>query len=166
MITSWRAVLWLFVITAVVFVGSALMVAGPPRSNLGPYVVLAALNTLPLLALRRNPLAVVASLAIAYPLWVVLDQGTAMLQSLPTLVAMYAAGAWQRPLWLRTLALLAPLWMMGADVSGWWDVGLVELGYVAAVLLVVWMLGVVVAERQAYATELEAKTELLEAGAS
>ena len=58
------------------------------------------------------------------------DFGTAMLQSLPTLVAIFAAGAWQRPLRLRATALLAPVWMMSAAAAGLWDVDLADLGYV------------------------------------
>jgi hypothetical protein len=71
------------------------------------------LNTAPLLLLGRNPLAVVLVFGIAYPLWLdpplvdVVNSGH-VLQAVPTLVAMYATGSWDRPLWLRACALITP----------------------------------------------------------
>lgn len=162
MIESTRAVVAITVVAAVIFVGTAVTGAGLPDQNPTWFVVLIGLNTLPLLAVRRNPLVILAVFSVAYPLWVAAEFGTAMLQSLPTLVAIFAAGAWQRPLWLRATALLSPVWMMAAAAAGLWDVGLVDLGYVALVLGGVWALGMALAERQAYATALEARTAELQ----
>ena len=163
MVRSARAVMVITGLAAVVFVGSAVSVTGLPGRAPVLFVVLVAANTLPLLAVRWNPLAVVATFSVAYPLWVAAEYGTATLQSLPTLVAMFAAGAWERPLALRATALLAPAWMMAGAVTGLWDVDLIELGYVAVVLGVVWLFGVVVARVQADARELQARTAQLEA---
>lgn len=161
MLPSHRTVVAMTAVTAVVFVGSAWSVAGPPDGRLAIYAALVAANTLPLLAVRQHPLAVVATCSVAYPLWVDSGFGTAEVQSLPTLLAMYFTGAWNRPLWVRALALLAPVWMMAAAAMGLWDVSLLALSYVALVFAIVWALGVVVAGRQAYATTLEARTEQL-----
>jgi signal transduction histidine kinase len=164
MTLSLRTLVLLTAAVAVVFVASAWSVVGAPDGDdVVPYVALVAANTLPLLAIGRHPLAVVVVFAVAYPLWVDSGFGTAEVQSLPTLVAMYATGAWDRPLWIRALALLAPVWMMAAAATGLWDVPLLALSYVALVFAIVWALGVVVAGRQAYATTLEARTMQLDA---
>lgn len=125
-------------------------------------------NTAPLLFLRRNPLAVVLLFAVAYPLWldpIVVDwvhQGH-VLQSLPTLVALYAAGAWDRPLRVRAIALITPAWMMTAVVIGYWDTNASDLSFIALVFVIAWALGVVAAGRRTYVDELERKTAELEA---
>lgn len=54
-----------------------------------------------------------------------------VLQSLPALVAVYATGARDRPLWLRMLALVAPVWMLGAAVTGYWPATVDDLLYVS-----------------------------------
>jgi signal transduction histidine kinase len=124
-------------------------------------------NTAPILFVRVNPLVVVLTFAITYPLW--LDplwggppRDGHVLQSLPTLLALYATGAWQRPLWLRAIGLVTPVWMLGAAVTGYWPTDVDELLYVALVLGIVWVLGVVDSGRRAYAGELERRTHQLE----
>ncbi|CAN5902747.1 histidine kinase [soil metagenome] len=150
-------------VTAVIFVTTSWSVAGPPDGSPVLYVGLIAVNTLPLLLVRRHPLAVVAVFSVSFPLWVDADFGIAALQSLPTLVAMYATGAWDRPLWMRALALVSPVWMMTAGVTGMWVTELLTLGYVALVFTMGWALGVVLAGRHSYVTELEARTLQLDA---
>ena len=162
MLDSFRATVALTAVLAVVFLAAEWSVTGWPDSGLALFVVLAAANTLPLLAIRHNPVAVVAVFSVAYPLWIAAGFGAATLQSLPTAAAMYAAGAWRRPLALRALALLSPAWMLAAVVAQVWPVPVVELGYVAIVLVVIWALGVTVASRQAYAEQLEVRTAELE----
>ena len=124
-------------------------------------------NTVPLLLLGRNTLVVVLLFAIAYPLWLdpplVEDVNSGhVLQSVPTLVAMYATGSWDRPLWLRACALITPAWMMGAAVAGYWDTSAGDLSFVALVFVIAWGLGAVAAGRRTYADELERKTVELE----
>jgi DNA-binding CsgD family transcriptional regulator len=132
-----------------------------PLDGLG-WALLAA-NVLPLLALRRAPLLVVACLSVAYPAWAALEYPTHLLQSLPTLAAMVAVGASPRPLWWRALALLCPLEMLAGAATGIWDVDLLEIGYVAIVFVSGWVLGVVLAARRSYTRALEEKTAALEA---
>lgn len=156
---------WLLALTALltaVFVGSGWWEAGIRYDVLPRELVLLAANTLPLLAIRRNPLAVVLFLSLAYPTWIDFGHPSHELQSLPTLVSMYALGAWNRPLWLRAIGLIAPVWMVGAAAFGWWDADPLGLSYVGLMFVVVWALGVVMAGRRAYATELEARTAELE----
>lgn len=162
MLDSFRATVALTAVLAAVFIAAAWSVTGWPESGLVLFVVLAAANTLPLLAIRHNPVAVVTVFAIAYPLWIAAGFGAATLQSLPTAAAMYAAGAWRRPLALRALALLSPVWMMAAVVADVWLVPVIELGYVAIVFVVIWVLGVTVASRQTYAEQLEVRSAELE----
>lgn len=131
-------------------------------------VLLILANALPLLALRWNPVVVTLVLGMTYPLWVGgyfsdFERDGHLLQSLPTMLALYAAGSWDRPTWYRAMALLTPLWMMGAVVFGLWPTDTLELVYVYVVLVVVWALGVTIAGRRSYAAELEAKTAELEA---
>ena len=129
---------------------------------------LIAANTAPLLLIGRNPVAVVLLFAVTYPLWLdpigddIVRQGH-VLQSLPTLVALYAAGSWDRPFWVRAVALVTPVWMLVAAIVGLWENEVDELSFVAVVLVVVWGLGVVVAGRRTYTDELEQKTIELEA---
>jgi hypothetical protein len=110
-----------------------------PLDGLG-WALLAA-NVLPLLALRRAPLLMVACLSVAYPAWAALEYPTHLLQSLPTLAAMVAVGASPRPLWWRALALLCPLEMLAGAATGIWDVDLLEIGYVAIVFVSGWGAG-------------------------
>lgn len=162
MIDSFRRALAVTVVLTVVFVASAAVAGGfgPPF----PGLALAALNTLPLLWLHRNPLAVVLVLCVAYPLWIATGHEPHLFQSLPALVVLYATGTWSRPLWLRAVALVAPVWMLVAVLVGLWeDVKLADVGYVAVMLALVWTLGVLVAARRSYVTQLEEKTTALEA---
>jgi ABC-2 type transport system permease protein len=71
MIDSTRRVLAVTVVLAAVFVTSALSLGGLDRPNVAWSLVLLALNTVPLLALGRNPLAVVLVLCVAHPLWLI-----------------------------------------------------------------------------------------------
>jgi signal transduction histidine kinase len=132
-----------------------------PLDGLG-WALLAA-NVLPLLLLRRVPLLALACLSVAYPAWAALEYPTHLLQSLPTLAAMFAVGASPRPLWWRALALLTPAEMLAAVASGIWPVDLLEIGYVAIMFVSGWVLGVVLAARRSYARTLEEKTAALEA---
>ena len=149
---------------AAVFAGSA--VAQGELTGVSAYL-LVLLNTAPVLLLDRNPVGVVLTFAVAYPLWLDppgsdLVRDGHVLQSLPTLVALYAAGAWDRPLWVRVLALVTPAWMLGAAVTGYWPTSVNDLLYVALVLVIVWWLGVVDAGRRSYAAELEGRSRELE----
>jgi signal transduction histidine kinase len=125
--------------------------------------LLLAANVLPLLALRRAPLAVLLVFGVAYPTWATLEYPTHLLQSLPTLVALGVVGAAPRPLWWRAIGLLVPAEMMLAAISGVWDVDVLEIGYVAIVFVSGWALGVVLAGRRSYARALEEKTAALQA---
>jgi signal transduction histidine kinase len=147
---------------AVIFAGSGWLVEGIDTQRLPRELVLIGVNTLPLLAVRRQPLAVVALLGIAYPTWVGLGHPLHELQSLPTVVAMFALGVWDRPLWLRALGLALPAWMVAGGTLIWGG-DLLELTYVAVFLVVVWGLGVGWADRHAKASALESRTIELEA---
>ena len=132
-----------------------------PLDGLG-WALLAA-NTLPLLVLRRIPLAVLLLFGCAYATWASLEYPTHLLQSLPTLAALGVVGAAPRPLWWRAIGLLVPVEMMAAASSGVWDVDVLEIGYVAILFVSGWVLGVVLAGRRSYARALEEKTAALEA---
>jgi hypothetical protein len=93
MLPSRRTVVLITAASVGVFIASAWAVAGPPDTAPEAFVALVAANTLPLLAVRRHPLAVVVVFSVAYPLWVDSMFGTAEVQSLPTLLAMYFTGA-------------------------------------------------------------------------
>lgn len=149
------------VFLAVVFAGSGWLLEGIDTRRLPQELVLVAANTLPLLAIRRQPLAVVAVLGVAYPTWVALGHPLHELQSLPTVVAMFALGVWDRPLRLRAVGLLLPLWMVAGGTLIW-DGDLLELSFVGVFLVVVWTLGVGFADRHAQAVALEARTNELE----
>lgn len=69
MFASFRWVVALTAALAVVFAVSGWAVEGIQWSRLPRELVLVALNTLPLLAVRRNPLAVVAVFSVTYPTW-------------------------------------------------------------------------------------------------
>ncbi|MFN8082209.1 MAG: histidine kinase [Kineosporiaceae bacterium] len=125
------------------------------------------LNTAPVLLVARNPVVVVLAFSVTYQLWLDPPGGDLVreghvLQSMPTLVALYAAGAWNRPLWIRVLALATPAWMLAAAVTGYWPTSVDDLIYVALVFVIVWWLGVVDAGRRRHAAELEVRTRELE----
>jgi len=119
MFASFRWVVALTAALAVVFAVSGWAVEGIQWSRLPRELVLVALNTLPLLAVRRNPLAVVAVFSVTYPTWVALGHPIHELQSLPAIAAMYALAGWDRPLWLRALGLVMPVWMVTGGVLLW-----------------------------------------------
>lgn len=123
-------------------------------------VPLLALNTLPLLFLRRNPLVVLFVFGGAYPLWVATGHEPHLLQSLPAVAAIYAAGAWRQKLWIRALGLIGPAWMMAA--AAFWSAPESDIGYAAVVFVIVWALGAALESRRSYAEQLEAKTAALE----
>lgn len=148
------------VVTAV-FVLSAWHGGTLQQTNIPRDAALIALNTLPLLAARRNPLAVVAVFCVAYPLWPIVHDTAHPLQSLPTLAALYALGGWDRPLWIRSIGLLSPAYMFGAVAVGWWPTDLLLIGYVAVVFVAAWVLGATLAARRRYIEELEGKTRAL-----
>ena len=163
MLNSTRSVLAVTAALTLIFVVSAISTGDLDRSSLGRDLLLVAVNTLPLIALRRNPLLVVLIFSATYPLWIAVGHEGHILQSLPTVTAMYALGSWDRPLWVRAIGLVTPVWMVAAAVSGMWEADPLELGYVAVFFVVVWVLGVVIAGRRSYAMELEQKTADLEA---
>ncbi|WP_117210496.1 sensor histidine kinase [Allorhizocola rhizosphaerae] len=151
MIRSWRAVLAVTVVLTAVFVVSG----GWDRAHVARDVVLIALNTLPLLLLRHQPVAAVLVICAAYPAWLVAGHEASMFQSLPMLAALYASGAWAKPLWVRAIALVAPVWCLYAVLSGWWEgAGLGDVGYIVVMFVLMWTLGVVVAALEAARREL------------
>jgi len=161
MFASVRWVVALTAALAVVFAVSGWAVEGIQWSRLPRELVLVALNTLPLLAVRRNPLAVVAFFSVTYPTWVALGHPIHELQSLPAIAAMYALAGWDRPLWLRALGLVMPVWMVTGGVLLWGG-DVLELTFVGVFLVVVWGLGALIADRRAHARTLEARTRELE----
>lgn len=128
MLTSSRWLPGLTLVLAVVFLVSGWVEAGVDGDGLGLELGLVAVNTLPLLLVRRYPLIVLFILLAAYPTWVATGHGTHLLQSLPTLMCLYVVGAWERPLWLRAIALLGPAFMLGSALVGWWEVDPLEIG--------------------------------------
>jgi signal transduction histidine kinase len=164
MLRSTRSVVALTLVMAVVFAVSGWVTHGVDRDGIWLELALIAANTLPLLLLPRNPLIVVLVLAVTYPVWVSTGHGAHLLQSLPTLAALFYLGTWDRPLWLRAVGLASPVWMMSSSIAGWWDVDdPLEIGYVAVVFVTVWVLGVLIAARRDHVAELERKTAALEA---
>ncbi|MPZ54322.1 MAG: sensor histidine kinase [Acidimicrobiia bacterium] len=125
-------------------------------------VMLVGLNTLPLLLIGWNPVVVAVLFGVAYPLFLTAGNEGHVLQSLPTLVSMYAAGSWAHPVGIRAIALITPIWMMVAVMTGYWPTDVLEIWFVGIVLAVVWALGVVIADRQRNVAELELKTVQLE----
>lgn len=161
---GWRPGWWvvpLTVLMVVAFAGSGWSISGMDRDQMTRELLLIAVNTLPLLAIRRNPLLVVAIFSIAYPAWVALGHPTHELQSLPTIAAMFALGAWDRPLWIRMLGLITPAWMVVGGTL-YWDAELLELTFIAVFFVVVWALGVLIADRRARTRALETRTRELE----
>lgn len=156
-----------FVVTAVltaVFTMSVFYAGGFDEPHVARDLILLALNTLPLLGVRRHPVAVVLVFSVAYPLWLMAGHEAHLFQSLPTLAALYAAGSWPRELWVRAIALVGPTWMMAAAAVGIWPgADLAEIGYIAVMFVLAWGLGVVIAGRRAYAQQLEVKTAQLAA---
>lgn len=164
MIDSFQRALAVTVAVTAVFVLTVFAEGGLAGDQLATGLPLLALNTLPLLALHRQPLAVVLVFCLAYPSWLDAGHPSHMFQSLPTLVALYAAGAWSRPLWLRAVALIAPVWMLVAVLIDWWpDARLHEIGYIAVIFGLGWLSGVVVAGRRSYVQQLEERTAALQA---
>lgn len=156
---------WIVTFTVVmvaVFAGSGWASRGIATDVLGRELLLIAANTLPLLALRRNPLLVAFAFGVTYPMWVAFGHPVHELQSLPTVAAMFALGAWDRALWARATGLVLPVWMVFGG-SVFWMGDVLELAYVGVFFVVVWALGVVLADRQAQARALEVRTRELEA---
>ncbi len=161
MVVSNRWLVALMAVLTVVFAGSGWMLEGLDPDRFPREAVLIAANTAPLLLLRRNPLVAVLALATAYPIWVAWGHPIHELQSLPSIVAMYALGAWERPLWLRAVGLAAPVWMVVGGVLLLGGEAL-ELTYVAIFFVVVWVFGVLITDRRAHALALERRTAELE----
>lgn len=162
MVGSPRRVVALTAVLTAVFVASVFVEGGLVRGQVARDVALLALNTLPLLAIARWPLAALATFCVAYPVWLNTGHDSSIVQSLPTLAVVYAVGAWERPLWLRAVGLVAPVWLATAAISGLWNADTIEVGYVALIFFVVWGLGVAMTGRRSYALQLEAKTAALE----
>jgi signal transduction histidine kinase len=155
--------LGLSVALGVVYLASTIANADEGRS-LDPlgWMLLAA-NTLPVVAVRSHPFAVLVTFALAYPAWATFEYPGHILQSLPTMAAMAAVGAAPKPLAWRSLGLLPPCEMLAFVLLSVWDVDVLEIGYVAVVFVVVWGLGVALAARREYSRELEEKTTALQA---
>lgn len=163
MIDSARRAAAVTIVLTAVFVASAFEPGGLVQTNAVLDTSILALNTLPLLALHKNPLAVVLTFAVAYPLWLETGHQANVFQSLPAIAALYAVGSWPWPVWLRAIGLVTPAWMFAAAALGLWpDANLFEIGYVAVMFALVWALGVVLAARRAYTEQLEEKTAALE----
>jgi signal transduction histidine kinase len=160
MISSSRRLLALTAVLTAVFVLTAWRLGDLGPDELPRDLTLLALNTLPLLLLRRNPLVVLLVFSVAYPWWLFLDHEPHLLESLPAFAAMYAVGGWDRPFRVRVFGLLAPAWMMAA--AAFWRAPESKIGYVAVMFVVVWALGAVIASRQSYAEQLEARTAALQ----
>ncbi|HZA39590.1 MAG TPA: sensor histidine kinase [Actinomycetota bacterium] len=146
-----------------VFLASTLANSEDGRSLDGLGWLLVAVNTLPILAVRSHPFSVLATFALAYPLWATFEYPGDILQSLPTMAAMAAVGAAPKPLAVRALGLIPPAEMLAFVLFGGWDVDVLMIGYVAVVFVVVWALGVALAARREYSRQLEEKTLALEA---
>jgi signal transduction histidine kinase len=146
-----------------VFLASSFVDSDDGRSVDALGLLLVAANTLPLIAVRSHPFAVLFIFALAYPLWATFEYPGHILQSLPTMAAMAAVGAAPRPLALRALGLIPPIEMLVFVMISVWDVDVLEIGYVAVVFVVVWALGVALAARRDYSRALEEKTLALEA---
>lgn len=160
MIGSSRRLLALTAVLTAVFTLTAWRLGDLGSGGLPRDLTLIALNTLPLLLLRRHPLVVLLVLSAAYPLWLLLDHRPDLLQSLPAIAAMYAVGAWDRPVRVRALGLLAPAWMLA--VAALWQAPSSQIQYAAVIFVVVWALGAALASRRSYAAQLEARTAALE----
>lgn len=139
---------------AVTFAGSGWVLESVDAQRFPRELLLIAVNTLPLLAIRRNPLVVVAVFSVAYPTWVALGHPIHELQSLPTIAAMYALGGWDRPLRVCALGLITPAWMVAGGTLLWGG-DLLELTFVGVFFVVVWGLGALLADRHAHAQALE-----------
>lgn len=162
MFDTFRSVALATAVNVGVFVASAWW-SGDLDDRVAADIALIALNTLPLLLIRWNPVVAVVIMTVAYPLWVLTGNDGHILQSLPGLTAIYAAGVWSRHIAVRALALVCPTFMLGSALSGWWEgVDILEIGYIAIVFVAVWSLGVVLAARRAHVLELEEKTAALE----
>lgn len=150
------------VVLTAVFALSGWAVAPIEPGRIPLAVILLIVNVVPLLAVRDHPLAVLAWFSVAYPAWLLLGFPAHLLQSLPTLVAMYATGAWDRTLGIRAWGLATPVWMLVATVTGWWEASPLEIGYVAVMFVGVWVLGSVVADRERHAAVLQERTRELQ----
>lgn len=150
MFDTFRSVALATAVNVGVFVASAWW-SGDLDDRVAADIALIALNTLPLLLIRWNPVVAVVIMTVAYPLWVLTGNDGHILQSLPGLTAIYAAGVWSRHIAVRALALVCPTFMLGSVLSGWWEgVDILEIGYIAIVFVAVWSLGVVLAARRAH----------------
>lgn len=145
-----------------VWTASVFIEGGLVPGHLARDLALLALNTLPLLAVGRFPLAVLSVFCVAYPLWLETGHESSIVQSLPALAALYAVGAWDKAAWIRALGLIAPIWMVGTAIGNVWNADTVEVGYIALIYFVVWGLGAAMTARRSYALQLEAKTTALE----
>lgn len=161
MFGSFRWVVALTAVLAAIFAAAGLAAGGLDTERLPGAILLFAANTLPLLAIRRNPLLVVMILGVTYPAWVALGYPTHLLQSLSAITAMYALGGWDRPLWVRALGLIVPVWMVVGG-SLWLGGDPLELTYIAVFFAAVWVFGMLIADRRAYARSLEIRSRQLE----
>jgi len=144
------------------------VLSGWAEEGLGPFrpvrdTVLVVANTAPVLLVSANPLLGLLVSSAMYPVWIAVGHTGQMFQSLPALTLMFATGTWDRPLRVRAPALLAPVWMLSICLTGTMgDPDLLQLGFVGAVFVQVWVLGVALGDRSRYARQLEARTVALE----
>lgn len=162
MLDTYRRVLAVTAVLTAVWTASVFVEGGLTPGAVARDLALLGLNTLPLLAVGRYPLVVVAVFCLAYPVWLETGHHPNIVQSLPGLAAVYAVGAWDKPVWIRALGLLAPLWMIGAAIGNLWHADTLEVGYIALIYFVVWGLGAAMTGRRSYARQLEAKTAALQ----
>lgn len=85
------------------------------------------------------------------------------LQSLPTVVGLFAVGSARHPVWWRAIALLPPVWMMAGAITDLWQVDPLELVFLAVVLVGAWGAGLLIGDRREHAEQMEAKAAELAA---
>jgi signal transduction histidine kinase len=157
-----RGVVAVTAVLTAVWTASVFVAGGLEPGHIVRDTALIALNTLPLLVIGSCPLAAVVAFCVAYPFWLETGHEPSIVQSLPALAAVYAVGAWDKPLWIRAFGLITPVWMTGAAIGNLWNADTVVVGYVGLIYFIVWGLGVAIAGRRSYALQLEAKTVALE----
>jgi signal transduction histidine kinase len=151
------------VVLSVLFLGSAWLQTPPTPDRLPRELALTLANTVPLLWVTRQPLAVVLAFSVAYPTWIFFGHPTHELQALPTIVAMFMLGAWDRPLRLRAVGLVTPLWMVVGGASPLWGADFLGLTFVGLFMLAVWSLAVALDVGRRRAEALEVRTAELAA---
>jgi signal transduction histidine kinase len=151
------------VVLSLLFLGTAWLESPPTPDRLPRELLLTLANTAPLLLVTRQPLVVVLALAVTYPTWIFFGHPTHELQALPTIVAMFMLGAWDRPLRLRAVGLVTPLWMVVGGASPLWGADLLGLTFVGLFMVAAWALAVALDDGRRRAEALEVRTTELAA---